>query len=107
MRCICSNSAWYEAERGPKLNLKLGPRRVFSGPRQAVSPQYLISNYLSSEFQPANILPMQEAILTGAGHYLVASAGIPRHASLLCTLFRVYLILLIYTLVGSAPLITH
>jgi len=44
MRCICTNSAWSKAKRGPKLNLKFGPcwtfgpRRVFCGPRRTVSP---------------------------------------------------------------------
>jgi len=45
MRCLCTNSAWSKAERGPKLNLKFGPRwtfgpcRVFCGPRRAVTPR--------------------------------------------------------------------
>ena len=44
MHCICVGWAWSKAERGPGLNLKFGPRwtfgprRVFFGPRRAVTP---------------------------------------------------------------------
>ena len=32
MRCLCTNSAWSKAERGPKLNLKFGPQCFLSDP---------------------------------------------------------------------------
>jgi len=46
VHCICAGWAWSKAERGPKLNFKFGPRwtfgprRVFCGPRRAVSPKF-------------------------------------------------------------------
>ena len=52
-------------------------------------------------------LPLREAAPAGTGRHSAASAGVPRPAHLLCTLFRVHPTLLTRGLAGSASLTTH